>query len=450
MKKTALVLLMGILLLSGCGSEAEKYRKLADEYYAKGQYNYAAYNYVMAMETDRENETDYLRLVDSYIELGKLDKALKYLETAEEKFGEEKLADLREELDELIAETTIPQTPADKAETEAAVTPAGGFTAGATPVPEVTMTPETPTVVPTAVPEVSTTPTDTPTEIPEPTATQVPEYTFTEIAVVMYVTEDVNVRNLPSVDGKITGSLGKGAEISILRQCNETGWYEFEYNGEKGYSNNWYFSTEKPAATPETKPENTPKPEVKPESTPVPEPTDKEQEKDKNADVLKEYIMTNGAESSNDYFAIGGSEQELDFGVSYEETEDVFGFHVVSEFDDILVVIYFKWNDWMGTSAKISATVFMPEEQIGYSMIGELDVKEYKGEAIEFQIMEYTGHTEESLEEPVTGLVQIAFLAGMVYIDDELEKQAGVSLQDIGFDSFVLTEEAIGWALEEK
>ena len=448
MKKTALILLTGVLLLAGCGNEAENYRKLADEYYAKGQYDYAAYNYVMAMETDRENETDYLRLVDSYIELGKLDKALKYLETAEEKFGEEKLEDLREELDELIAETTIPKIPADKAGNEAAVTPAGGFTAGATPVPEVTTTPAVPTVVPTEIPEVSTTPTVNPTEIPEPTATPVPEYTFTELAVVRYVTEDVNVRDLPSVDGKIIGSLGKGAEISILRQCNETGWYEFEYNGEKGYSNNWYFSTEKPAAASETKPENTPTPEAEPENTPTPELTEETKEIPDKRDSLKEYIMTYGTEMADHSFRIDGSEKELDFGISYDKEEDLFGFHVVSEFDDILVVIYFKWNDWMGDAAIIHATIFMPEEKIGYSMIGELDVKEYKGEAIGFQVVEHTGNPEESLKEPVTGLAQVAFLAGMFYIDNELQEQAGVSLQEIGFDSLVLTEETIGWVLE--
>ena len=220
--------------MSGCGSESEKHMELANEYFANGQYDYAAYNYVRSLDLERENETAYLNLIDSYIALGKLDKAMDYLEEAELMFGARAVEDKREILEGMMPEPTPKKE--EPAPTEVPVVEE-------TPMPDVT-------VEPTDAPVIE------PTEVPESTVTSAPEYTFTDIDATMYVTADVNVRTLPSTDGKKVGSLSKDTKIDVLRQCNETGWYEFEYDGELRYASSKYFSTEKP--------------EVKVTSTPVP------------------------------------------------------------------------------------------------------------------------------------------------------------------------------------
>ena len=104
MKKIWTLFLLWIMFLSGCGSESEKYMKLADQYFAEGQYDYAAYNYVRVLETDRNNEKAYLNLIDSYIAQEKTDKALKYIEEAEGKFGEQSLEKKRESLESMQKE----------------------------------------------------------------------------------------------------------------------------------------------------------------------------------------------------------------------------------------------------------------------------------------------------------------------------------------------------------
>lgn len=258
MKKIVIALLMCMLLMSGCGSESEEYMKLANEYFIEGQYDYAAYNYVMTLENDRDNEIAYLRLIDSYMELEKFDKALGYLEKAEQKFGTEKLESRRAELEKLYVETL--DVNKEKHSTV-----------------EVSVVEEKP------IPEVTVEPTDTPvvepTEVPEPTVGSAPEYTFTDIDAIMYVKADVNVRTLPSTDGKKVGNLSKDTKIDVLRQCNETGWYEFEYDGELRYASSKYFSTEKPEvkviSTPVPTNTPTPKPTSKPEptATATPKPT---------------------------------------------------------------------------------------------------------------------------------------------------------------------------------
>lgn len=71
------------------------------------------------------------------------------------------------------------------------------------------------------------------------------QYTYTDMDVTMYAKQTVNVRNQPSTDGAKVGSLSTNQEITITGQCNETGWYRFEYNGSTSYVSNNYVSDTK-------------------------------------------------------------------------------------------------------------------------------------------------------------------------------------------------------------
>jgi len=251
MKKRLVTLGLIALLLGGCGSESDKYLETANSYFAEGKYDYAGYNYIRVLELDRSNEEAYFGVIDSFIAQERYDDALDYLENAEMMFGTSVLADRREILEEKL----------EKKDTNKA-----------------TEVISSPTTNPT--PEVTEPPVEL-TSIPEPTYSLELEYTFSDIDAPMYVTADVNVRDLPSVDGNKVGILKKDLKIDVLRQCNETGWYEFIYNGELRYVSSKYLSMETstyeptsmsvPTATP--KPTAMPKPTATPKPTAMPKPT---------------------------------------------------------------------------------------------------------------------------------------------------------------------------------
>ena len=150
MKRKYIMFLVCLVFFTGCAENSASYLKKADTYFIQGAYDYAAYNYIRVLETDRENEGAYLGLIDSYLALGKTDGAEKYIEEVAELFGETNLGNRREALErvkELLSE-----------EAEVAETPEP------TEEPEVTEIPE-----PTEEPEVSEMP--EPTEEPEATVT---------------------------------------------------------------------------------------------------------------------------------------------------------------------------------------------------------------------------------------------------------------------------------------
>ena len=70
-------------------------------------------------------------------------------------------------------------------------------------------------------------------------------YTYADMSATKYATRTVNVRSLPSTDGEKIGALSTNDEITITGQCNETGWYRFEYNGQTAYVFNDYVSDNK-------------------------------------------------------------------------------------------------------------------------------------------------------------------------------------------------------------
>ena len=118
-----------------------------------------------------------------------------------------------------------------------------------------------PAVDPTEAPmESEVTPTETPAESPapavEPTAAPVETtavstvstgYTYSELSQTMYAKSAVNVRDLPSTDGKKIGSLKASQEITVTGKCDQTGWYRFDWNNTTGYVSDKYIVSEKPA-----------------------------------------------------------------------------------------------------------------------------------------------------------------------------------------------------------
>ena len=75
-------------------------------------------------------------------------------------------------------------------------------------------------------------------------------YTINEaVAGTMYAKSAVNVRNQPSTDGEEVGRLAYGQEVTVTGQCEETGWYQIELNGETVFVSNSYIVAEKPATT---------------------------------------------------------------------------------------------------------------------------------------------------------------------------------------------------------
>lgn len=102
------------------------------------------------------------------------------------------------------------------------------------------------TVEPTEAPT-ETAPAESPAPAVEPTAVST-GYTYSELNQTMYAKSAVNVRDLPSTDGKKIGSLKASQEITITGKCDQTGWYRFELNNTTGYVSDRYIVSEKPVS----------------------------------------------------------------------------------------------------------------------------------------------------------------------------------------------------------
>lgn len=128
---------------------------------------------------------------------------------------------------------------------------------------EMTTTEETvaePTAEPAETPTESeaapteTAPAKSPAPAVEPTAAPVEStavstgYTYSELSQTMYAKSAVNVRDLPSTDGKKIGSLKASQEIVVTGKCDQTGWYRFDWNNTTGYVSDKYIVSEKPVS----------------------------------------------------------------------------------------------------------------------------------------------------------------------------------------------------------
>lgn len=105
---------------------------------------------------------------------------------------------------------------------------------------------ETPTESEAAPTETATAPTVEPTAEPVESTAVSTEYTYSELNQTMYAKSAVNVRDLPSTDGKKIGSLKASQEIAVTGKCDQTGWYRFELNNTTGYVSDKYIVSEKP------------------------------------------------------------------------------------------------------------------------------------------------------------------------------------------------------------
>lgn len=108
-----------------------------------------------------------------------------------------------------------------------------------------------PAVEPTEAPTESETapaPTVEPTAAPVESTDVSTGYTYSELSQTMYAKSAVNVRDLPSTDGKKIGSLKASQEITITGKCDQTGWYRFDLNGTTGYVSDKYIVSEKPVS----------------------------------------------------------------------------------------------------------------------------------------------------------------------------------------------------------
>lgn len=110
-----------------------------------------------------------------------------------------------------------------------------------------------PTVEPTEAPA-ETAPVESPAPAVESTAASVEPtavstgYTYSEFNQTMYAKSAVNIRDLPSTDGKKIGSLKASQEITITGKCDQTGWYRFDWNNTTGYVSDKYIVSEKPVS----------------------------------------------------------------------------------------------------------------------------------------------------------------------------------------------------------
>ena len=105
-----------------------------------------------------------------------------------------------------------------------------------------------PTAEPTEAPtETAPASTVKPTAAPVETTAVSTGYTYSELSQTMYAKSAVNVRDLPSTDGKKIGSLKASQEITVTGKCDQTGWYRFDWNNTTGYVSDKYIVSEKPA-----------------------------------------------------------------------------------------------------------------------------------------------------------------------------------------------------------
>lgn len=151
-----------------------------------------------------------------------------------------------------------PEEPAQTQTTTEAVTAATTEESTPAPTTEVTTAPETttdPTPESTEAPstevttesatETATTEVITEPATEAPTTEPAPQYTYTDMTATMYAQQAVNVRDLPDTSGNKLGGLSINDEVAITGQCNETGWYQFEYNGSVAYVSNNYVGENK-------------------------------------------------------------------------------------------------------------------------------------------------------------------------------------------------------------
>ena len=78
----------------------------------------------------------------------------------------------------------------------------------------------------------------------EDTQTVEQSYSYIDISKKMYTIANVNIRNMPTVEGTKVGSLSARRVVYVTGQCKETGWYRINYNEGIAYVSNNYLVEE--------------------------------------------------------------------------------------------------------------------------------------------------------------------------------------------------------------
>lgn len=84
--------------------------------------------------------------------------------------------------------------------------------------------------------------TEEPIEQPTEVATEIPKFSVEIISETLYPNRTLNVRTGPSIDYNRIGSVYVNQEINVTG-VTENGWYEIDYDGQKGYCSGYYLET---------------------------------------------------------------------------------------------------------------------------------------------------------------------------------------------------------------
>lgn len=118
--------------------------------------------------------------------------------------------------------------------------------------------------------------------------TQKEKYTYTELSETLYAKSSVNVRDLPSTDGKQLGKLSQYDKVTVTGQCNETGWYRISYKNGTGYVSSKYLITESEKAAAEQKAKEEAEKAAKEEAEKKAQESAKKEESSKKEETKKE------------------------------------------------------------------------------------------------------------------------------------------------------------------
>lgn len=73
-----------------------------------------------------------------------------------------------------------------------------------------------------------------------------PKYTYSDLDENKYTSTIINIRDNPSTNSNIIGSLNIYKQIHIIGKCNETNWYKIDYNNGIGFASDKYIIDEIP------------------------------------------------------------------------------------------------------------------------------------------------------------------------------------------------------------
>ena len=152
-----------------------------------------------------------------------------------------------------------------------------------------------------------------------------------------------------------------------------------------------------------------------------------------NLAQLKSYIQSNGSINGDGDKIIELSDNGCTVGIVYSEEEQLFQFGILCSYSDIDVGIMYSWNNWMGDSTIVEAYLSSSVNTCCANAV--LDISNYHGQNLEFEIYDIGGFYSEGLEENVRTVLNSVFKSGMNGLDLLLSK-SGMCLSDIGFVSY--------------